>query len=90
MYWATHESVIVPVGRDRKIRTAQRTTNQIAGFVTVPSKKKKRFSYIHSHLIIKLIAPWSPAFFRTSDSQLVVTLNTHWLYVIFSIAQLIG
>ena len=41
MYWATHESVIVPVGRDRKIRTALRTTNQIAGFVTVPSKKKK-------------------------------------------------
>ena len=90
MYWATHESVIVPVGRDRKIRTALRTTNQIAGFVTVPSKKKKkRFSYIHSHFIIKLITPWSPAFFRTSDSQLVVTLNTHWLYVIFSIA-LIG
>ena len=39
MYSATNESVTVPVGRDRKIRTALRT-NQIAGFVTVPSEKK--------------------------------------------------
>ena len=30
------ESVTVAVGRDRKIRTEQRT-NQIAGFITVPS-----------------------------------------------------
>ena len=29
----------MPVGRDRKIRTALRA-NQIAGFVTVPSEKK--------------------------------------------------
>ena len=29
----------LPVGRDRKIWTVLRT-NQIAGFVTVPSKKK--------------------------------------------------
>ena len=35
----THESVTVPVGRDRKIRTALRT-NQIAIFVTVTSEKK--------------------------------------------------
>ena len=40
MYSATHESVTAPVDRDRKIRTALRT-NQIAGCVTVPSKKKK-------------------------------------------------
>ena len=39
MYSATHESVILPVDRDRKIRTALRT-NQIVGFVTVPSEKK--------------------------------------------------
>ena len=41
MYSATHESVTAPVDRDRKIRTALRT-NQIAGCVTVPSKKKKK------------------------------------------------
>ena len=39
MYSATHQNVTVPVGRDRKIRTAL-GTNQIAGFVTVPSEKK--------------------------------------------------
>ena len=39
MYSATHERVIIARGRDRKIRTALRT-NQIAGFVTVPSEKK--------------------------------------------------
>ena len=38
MHSVTHESVTVPVGRDKKIRTALRT-NQIAGFVTVPSEK---------------------------------------------------
>ena len=37
---ATHESVTVPVSRDRKISTALKK-NQITGFVTVPSKKKK-------------------------------------------------
>ena len=36
MYSGTHKSVTVPVGRDKKIRTALRT-NQIARFVTVPS-----------------------------------------------------
>ena len=43
MYSATHdhESITVPVGRDRKIQTALRT-NQIAGFVTVPTEEKKR------------------------------------------------
>ena len=39
MYSATYESVTVPVGRDKKIRTAL-ITNQFAGFVTVPSEKK--------------------------------------------------
>ena len=39
MYSATYESVTVPVGRDKKMRTALRT-NQFAGFVTVPSEKK--------------------------------------------------
>ena len=38
---ATHESATVPVGRDRKIRTALRT-DQTAGFVAVPSKKKMK------------------------------------------------
>ena len=37
---ATHESVTEPVGRDRKIRTALRT-NQIVGFFTLLSEKKK-------------------------------------------------
>ena len=43
MYSATHdhEIVTVPVGRDRKIQTALRT-NQITGFVTVPSEEKMR------------------------------------------------
>ena len=36
---ATHGSVTVPVGRDRKIRTAL-SAHWIAGFVTVPSEKK--------------------------------------------------
>ena len=39
----------LPVGRDRKIRTAQRT-NQIAGFVTVPSEKKKEKTAIRINL----------------------------------------
>ena len=38
MFSVTQESVTMPVGRDRKIRTALRT-NQIARFVIVPSKK---------------------------------------------------
>ena len=40
MFSVTHESVTVPMGRDRKISTALKT-NQITGFVTVSSKKKK-------------------------------------------------
>ena len=39
MFSVTHESVTVPVGRDRKIWTTQRT-NQIARFITVPSEKE--------------------------------------------------
>ena len=39
MFSATHESVTVPVGRDRKIRTTL-IANEIAGFVTVPSEKE--------------------------------------------------
>ena len=41
MYAAIHESVTVPVSRDRKIRTALRT-DQIVEFITVPSKKKEK------------------------------------------------
>ena len=41
MYFETHESVTVPIGRGRKIRTALRT-NQIEGLVTVPPWKKKQ------------------------------------------------
>ena len=37
-------SVAMPVGRDKKIRTALRT-HQIAGFVSVPSKKKINTPY---------------------------------------------
>ena len=37
-------SVAMPVGRDRKIRTALRT-HQIAGFVSVPSKKEINTPY---------------------------------------------
>ena len=39
MYSATHESVTMPLGRDMNTQTALRT-NQIAGFITVLSKKK--------------------------------------------------
>ena len=42
----TNESSL-PVGRDRKIRTALRT-NQMAGFVTMSSEKNK---YIYLHII---------------------------------------
>ena len=44
MYSATHESVTVPVSRDRKILIVLRT-NQIAVFVPVPSEKKKHTSF---------------------------------------------
>lgn len=40
MFSVTHESVTVPVGRDKKIRTAKRT-NQFSGFITMPSEEKK-------------------------------------------------
>ena len=36
-------SVAMPVGRDRNIRTALRN-HQIAGFVSVPSKKKNKYT----------------------------------------------
>ena len=39
MYSATHESVTVASGRDRKIRAVLKT-NQIVTFVPVPSEKK--------------------------------------------------
>ena len=42
MFLATHKSVTLPVGRDRKIQTALRS-NQIAGFVTMSSEKKIKF-----------------------------------------------
>ena len=38
----THDTVAVPVGRVRKIRTTL-GTNQMAGFVTVPSLLKLNF-----------------------------------------------
>ena len=42
---ATHDKCCyMPVGRDRKIRTALRT-HQIAGFVSVPSKKEINTPY---------------------------------------------
>lgn len=40
MYSATQESLTVPVGRDRKIRTALRT-NQIVDSLPSPLRKKK-------------------------------------------------
>ena len=39
MFSMTHESITVPVGRDRKIRTTMKAS-QIAGPVTMPSEKK--------------------------------------------------
>ena len=42
---AIFPAVTVTVVRDRKIRTAPRT-NQIAGFVTVPSWKKIKNCYV--------------------------------------------
>ena len=41
---ALFPAVTVTVVRDRKVRTAQRT-NHIAGFVTVPSRKKIKSLY---------------------------------------------
>ena len=45
MFSATHVSVIVPVGRDRKIRTELKA-NQIAGIVTVPLLEKILVFYL--------------------------------------------
>ena len=53
MYSVTHESVTVPVSRDRKIRTALRA-NQITGFVTVPSDKNIKLSITCSLLQLNL------------------------------------
>ena len=39
MNLATHESVTVPMGRDRKISTALKT-NQITGLLPCPLRKK--------------------------------------------------
>ena len=47
---ALFPAVTVTVVRDRKIRTALRT-NQIAGFVTVPSWKKNRLGYLSADII---------------------------------------
>ena len=54
--FTTHGSVAVPVGRDRKIRTAL-STHHIAGFVTVPSEKKINTSYT-SWLQSNFSQPW--------------------------------
>ena len=48
-------SVVTPVGRDRKIRTALRN-HQIAGFASVPSKKK--ISTPHSGCEVIFFEPW--------------------------------
>ena len=45
MFSATHVSVIVPVGRDRKIRTELKA-NQIAGIVTFPLLEKILVFYL--------------------------------------------
>ena len=39
MFSVTHESITVPMGRDRKIRTTMKA-DQIAGLVIVPPEKK--------------------------------------------------
>ena len=44
MFSATHKSVTAPISRGWKIRTALRT-NQIEGFVTVPSRRKNDILY---------------------------------------------
>ena len=54
--------VTVPVGRDWKTRTALRT-NQIAGFVTVPPKKKNEYEYLSMDIIcsskLTVFTSWS-------------------------------
>ena len=54
--------VTVPVGRDRKTRTTLRT-NQIAGFVTVPSEKKNEYGYLSMDIIcsskLTVFTAWS-------------------------------
>ena len=50
----THASITVTVVRDRKIRNMLRT-NQIVGFIIVPTWKKKKSQYLaQTHAIILL------------------------------------
>ena len=55
MFSTTHESVTVPVSRDRKMRTALSTaliTKRMAGFVTEPSGRKKKKCYLDCKICV--------------------------------------
>ena len=67
MFLATYNSVTLPVGRDRKIQTALRS-NQIAGFVTMPSEKKIKF------VTFGLSISKSKFFFRKETLEVLKTL----------------
>ena len=54
MYSATHESLTVAHGQRKKILTALRT-NQITGFVTVPSEKKKKKDHLDDLNYIRIV-----------------------------------
>ena len=72
----TNESSL-PVGRDRKIRTALRT-NQMAGFVTMSSEKNK---YIYLHIINMKIYIYFIYFF-----QIATFLKTcRYIYITMSL-----
>ena len=85
-------SVVMPVGRDRKIRTALRNY-QIAGFVSVPSKKK--ISTLHSGCEVFFFEPWrgerkyeqSAKFPLVSDVKL--SINGFIIPLLFSVISVL-
>ena len=68
-----YESVTVPVGRDRKIRTALRA-NQIAGFVTVPSEKKN-LSTVGSNLKVFLFFSWNIVEEQMENLEIIIIIK---------------
>ena len=69
----TCKSITVPVGIDRKIQTALRT-NQIAGFVTVPSKKNNKSPY---HMCMTY-STLKNTFWVITGQQFLCTLFPHF------------
>ena len=74
-------SVAMPVGRDKKIRTALRT-HQIAGFVSVPSKKKINTPYSGCEFIFfRALKRWEKIWAKfplVSD----VKLSNNWFIIL--------